>query len=470
MATAFIFNKYTLTIVITLFTILLSACSGSVGIRQSLATPEHDLWAQPNLNQNITTRWLEKFNDHQLNAFVNEALTSNYQLAEQTALVAQARHNIIISGADKIPSILFQLNASRSKNIVSKGVSEISENYNVGINVFWELDVWGKLNNYQRKSYLEFKAQQAKLSQLKQQLTANVAVGWYDLLAAKQLTALFKQRLINLTKHLDVINYGYKQGINNALDVYLARSTLEQEQARVFQQQQITMEAKTNLQLLLARNPSNKLKTNQELPVINSSINLGLPSQLLTRKPDLQEAWLRLLAADQSLAVAHKNRFPSFTLTANNGNSSDTLRKLLDNGILGWSLLNSISQPLFKGGKLKALEAQAKSYVMQMEKQYLDQVYKSFAKVENTISRQNSLSNQYQSFLMAEKDSKAALDIADSQYKNGLVTYNMVLEAQRHSFDATSTVLELRNQLLQNRIALYLALGGDFMLQITKEG
>ena len=95
------------------------------------------------------------------------------------------------------------------------------------------------------------------------------------------------------------------------------------------------------------------------------------------------------------------------------------------------------------------------------EKQYLEQVFRAFADVENAISRSLSLQQRYDAFLDAERNSSAALDLALEQYQRGLVTYTTVLESQRQAFDAEATVVELRNQLLQNRINLYLALGGE---------
>ena len=108
------------------------------------------------------------------------------------------------------------------------------------------------------------------------------------------------------------------------------------------------------------------------------------------------------------------------------------------------------------------MEEQAAARVQQAEQQYLDLVFRAFADVENTISRTTSLQERYKSFLDAELNSGAALSLALEQYQRGLVTYTTVLESQRQAFDAEVTVVQLRNQLLQNRINLYLALGGEF--------
>ena len=120
------------------------------------------------------------------------------------------------------------------------------------------------------------------------------------------------------------------------------------------------------------------------------------------------------------------------------------------------------AQPVFQGGRLKAQELAAAEQVRIAEQQYLQQVFRAFADVENAISRDVSLNERYQSFLDAEANSSAALTLALEQYQKGLVSYTTVLESQRQAFDAEATVVQLRNQLLQNRINLHLALGGEF--------
>ena len=171
---------------------------------------------------------------------------------------------------------------------------------------------------------------------------------------------------------------------------------------------------------------------------------------------------MNLLATDAGLAIAHKQRFPRISLLASSSDVSDELGSLLNGSALAWSLIGNLTQPLFNAGRLKALEEQARTRVIQAEKQYLDQLYKAFAEVENAISRDASLKAQYQATLGAEENAVAALTLSFEQYQRGIVTYTTVLESQRRAFDTQSTVIDLRNQLLQNRISLYLALGGDF--------
>ena len=283
-------------------------------------------------------------------------------------------------------------------------------------------------------------------------------------MASRQLLEVARRRLNNTVESMDIVSSGYRQGLNDALDLYLARNQVERQQANHAEAAQTYTESIASLQLSLARYPDGKLELHDELPVIDEPIPAGLPSELVTRRSDLQAAWLNLLSADADLAAAHKARFPSLSLVGSTDVASTELSNLLDGDGGGWSIAGNLTQPLFQAGRLKALEAQALASVQIAEQQYLDLVFRAFSDVENAISRSASLKERYESLLEAESNSAAALDLALEQYQRGLVSYTTVLESQRQAFDAEAQVVQLKNQRLQNRIALFLSLGGEFTI------
>ena len=418
-------------------------------------------------NTNISTEkvsnvWLSDFNDDELQVQVIRAIENNYQLAEQAARVDEARQQVIVSGADRFPELSLAFDASRRRSVFFNGLTPVLGNYEFGANLNWEIDIWGKLNEAQKQASLNLLSAQASFTDARYQLAANVSRAWFNVISASQLLSLFQERLSNLEVDRDIIERGFRQGLNSALDVYLTRATVDQQRSRVAEQEQQLLENRVALQLLLADYPDAQFEINKTLPVIESEIPAGLPSELMERRPDLQQAWMNLLATDAGLAVAHKQRFPRLSLTASVSEATPIIADLLSGGPLAWSLLGNLTHPLFNAGRLKALEGQARARVVQAEHQYLNQLYTAFAEVENAISRDVSLKVQHQATLEAEENAEAALTLSFEQYQRGIVTYTTVLESQRRAFDTQSTVIGLRNQLLQNRISLYLALGGDF--------
>jgi NodT family efflux transporter outer membrane factor (OMF) lipoprotein len=404
--------------------------------------------------------WVASFAAPYLSDLVQQALVSNYELAQQSLQVEIARQQVTLLRADRLPSLSLALSGQRFR--ASGDNTVIRERVDVSANLDFELDLWGKLSDAQTEALLRLQAAEMSYLDAQRRLAADVVVSAFNAIASNQLQALFNQRLQNLGQGLDVIERGYRSGLNEALDVYLARNTVEQERANVANQQQVSFQATTRLEILLAEYPAARLAVRQTLPPMTPAPAVGLPSELLTRRPDIQLAWLELLAADAALAVAHKNRFPSLNLSGSLNDSDSALHRLLDGGDLGFVAAASLFQPLFLGGRLKALEQQALLRTEQAERRYLQVVYATFAEVENELNRAVSLADRYDAFVAAQSNAEAALTLAFAQYRRGLVSFTTVLEAQRRAFDAQTTVINLRNQQLQNRVALLLALGGNY--------
>ncbi len=452
------------------FKVLLLTAAGSIaGCSSTAIAPETEnllvpeVWSRGGDAGTVQVDWLDSFNNDQLTALVSEAMVSNYQLEQERSRLYQAEQVVVITRANRFPDLDVSLAGSRRSFEDTGGVSLVSESFDASLDSRWEVDLWGRLSKQQQAAQLDYQAQAARLEQVRRDLAAATVSLVFDVMEARQLLEVAERRLDNTSEAMDIVASGYRQGLNDALDLYLARNQVERQEANYAQAEQTYSESVADLQLALARYPDGRMALAGELPVIDEPIPAGLPSELLTRRSDLQAAWLNLLAADADLAAAHKARFPSLALVGSAGVASAEFSNLLDGDGAGWSIAGNLSQPLFQAGRLKALEEQARASVEIAEQQYLDQVFRAFADVENAISRSASLKERYESFLEAERNSSAALNLALEQYQRGLVSYTTVLESQRQAFDAEAQVVQLKNLRLQNRIALFLSLGGEFM-------
>jgi len=402
------------------------------------------------------------FADPRLDGLVAESVAGNFALEQERQRLNAAQQSVVVARSSRLPTLDLTLDGSRRNTEISTGDSVTTDAFGLGVDGRLEIDVWMKLSKAQQAAELSLAAQAARLDAAERKVAVTTAGQYFDVIEATILLDVARRRLeVAIASH-DIVNSGYRQGLNEALDLYLARDQIERERANVALQEQSRLEAIAALQLSLARYPDGGLGIAGELPVPEEPIPSGLPSELLTRRPDIQEAWFNLLATDAELAVAHKARFPSLSLVGSSGVSSTEFSELLSDGASGWSLAFGLTQPLFLGGRLAALEKQKLAEVRIAEQNWLDLVYSAFAEVENAISRTVSLDQRYEALLEAEKNSRAALELALNQYTRGLVTYTTVLVSQRQAFDAAATVVQLKNQRLQNRLALNLALGGDF--------
>ena len=438
------------------------ACTHSAIEPETLEPAIPSEWQRGGVSGSPAINWLASFDDPQITSLVAEAVANNYSLHEERARLYQAEQSVLITRANRFPTLDVSLDASQREFEDASGASISTESFSASIDGRWEVDLWGRLSKEQQAAQLAYSAQQARLESVERSLAALTAGGFFEVMEAKQLLGVAKRRLDNAIESQDIVASGYRQGLNDALDLYLAKNQVERQEANYYQQEQILFETIADLQLSLARYPDGEMEILRELPILEDSIPAGLPSELLMRRTDVQEAWLTLLAADADLAAAHKSRFPSLSLVGSAGATTVAFGDLLQGDGAVWSIAGGLAQPLFNAGRLKAVEEQAFARVQQAEQSYLGLVYNAFADVENAISQSRSLQLRYESFLEAEKNSAAALNLALQQYQRGLVAYTTVLESQRQAFDAESTVVQLKNQLLQNRISLYLALGGEF--------
>lgn len=454
--------------------LLVSACSTPSGLShheaESLIKQNSPVKWQSDAGKNesndkinsVSNSWVKSFKDEDLEELIGYALQNSYSLNADKISVALAKERLNVSASTDFPELSLSLVNSRRKQITND-TTTYQNSADISVDLSYELDLWGKLSDQQNQDRLSYAAALSNYRQSELTLVANISKAWFDLTQAQQLLNLYQERADNLQSNLSMIQSSYQLGLNDALDVYLTKNSVNQELARVAEQQQALKVSSRALELLVGDYPFANRISEQSLPFISEEIKLGLPAQLLTRRADIKADWFELLALDAGLAIAHKQRFPSFNLNASVSDNANELTNLLDGGALAWSLLGSITSPLFNAGRLESLEIQAKLSVAQKEKQYLQQVYQAFSDVENSVSERESLNQQYAFYLKAQENAIAAEELSFDQYLRGLVTYTTVLESQRRSFDAQTTVIQLTNQLLQNRIEIYLALGGDYL-------
>lgn len=441
--------------------ILLSACNTTTyeldeSLRQS-NVPQ--TWQNSTQVQDVNSGWLSQISNEQIQTLVSVALNNNFALKQQAYTLQIKKQELIISGSALWPSLDLAVSSSRRKNIFP---SDYTNSASVDLNIKYEIDLWGKLSDLNKQANLDYLSEQANYEQARLQLVADVVIACFKVIESNQLTQLYQQRADNTQQNLDIIESGYQQGLNSALDVYLSRNEVNSELSRTVEQKATKIEAIRSLELLLGDYPKGALAIDASLPLLNSDIPTGLPSELITRKPQLIASWYQLLATDASLAYAHKQRFPAINLTASIGNSGSDLSDVVSASALGWSLLGNLAMPLLNAGKLEANEEKARLLLKQKEQDYLETLHHAFLDVENAVTQESSLKQRYQMMLAAQENAIAAQRLSFENYQSGLVDYTTVLDAQSRSFDAQSTVIQIKNQLIRNRIQLHIALGGDF--------
>lgn len=405
--------------------------------------------------------WLQQFESPQLRQLVEEALTHNHTLKRAQFNRQRARAQTQIAAQQLRPLSQGKLTTARSRT-QSSGVAAHSTAHGVELSVSWEADLWQRLSEQQQATAVREQVTVAELKAARISLVAEVVRSWAAAIESKQQIQLSQERLNHYRSAASVIEQRYSSGITDALDLHLARSEVAIAEERLQARQQSYQKTVQALEILLGRYPAAELDLVDSLPVLSESIPAGLPASLLERRPDLEASARRLEAAGLELSVAGKSRLPSLSLTAKGGASSSALNRLLDWDYLVWSLLGNLTQPLFQQEKLRAEERQKWVDQQQSLNQYAELVLRAFHEVEQGLAADHFYRTRSAALAQAAEESRLAAELALSRYRGGLVDILTLLDAQQRAYDRRSAHLQLEATRVDNRIALYLALGGAY--------
>lgn len=423
-----------------------------------------------NLSMQPPQPWLDDFNDPRLKTLVDEALANNYDLKAAASRVFMSQAQARINGAARFPQLSAGVRGSRAQRNSTSGFNisnPRSNTFGVDFTLSWELDVWGKLQNQAQAAEQDFVASEMDYQAARLSLAAGVASAWIKVIEASQQLQLAEKKVNTFDATLAIIQDGFISGIYSALDLRLARANVSVAKSQHDARHIDFDKAVRSLEVLLGRYPDAGMITTDKLPELNTQISTGLPGSLMRRRPDIVAAEQRLLAADQRFTAAWKNLLPSFSFSASGGSNAGQLADILDYDTLIWNILGNLTQPIFQGGRLIAQKNQADAQTMEAAANYAQTILQAYYEVETTIKSESLLTFQQQALKIAAEESIEAEHLALEEYSSGLIDMITLLEAQRRSYDAQSSLLLVSSQRLLNRIALHLALGGDIKAPAT---
>lgn len=419
----------------------------------------------------VDDRWWLDFGDATLDALVDEAMASNPDLLVGASRVRQAEAAARIAGASLSPTISAGLaGARRKQNFVGfpipggedRVLSTVSTNFGVSLNVSWEADLWGRLGAEAREGVVAWQATRADYLAARNSIAGQVAKAWFAANEASRQAELAARTATSFERSTEQVRDRFEQGVRSSLDVRLALSQLASARAAVEASERQRDSVVRQLELLLARYPSAQLTVRTDRLLVPKQIPTGLPATLVARRPDLVAAERRLAAAGERYRVARASLYPRLALTASAGTSTDSLVDLLDGDFSVWSLLGNLTAPLLQGGRLRAGVDLAQAGIDEGVALWLGLTLRAYSEVETALAAETRLADQERWLEEAAAQAREAERQAVDRYRNGLVEYVTVLEAQRRTFDAERQLLTARRLRLDNRVDLYLALGGGF--------
>jgi NodT family efflux transporter outer membrane factor (OMF) lipoprotein len=440
---------------------------GALGLAACAPAPERDAlhlagelpdgWtAQAAASAGEVEPWLLRYGDEQLAALVREALANNFDLKAAAARVAAAQAQARIDGAGRLPQLEFAPQAQRAR-LRQDEYSALALPFNLS----WELDVWGRIGAARQAAGWEAEAVAADWAGARLSLAARTAQAYFELTEAQLQTQVAEQSRKDRGTIVELVRGRFDRGLARALDLRLALTDLSNAEAQLALARNRLQSVARRLEVLLGRYPAAAQAGALRLPAPPQAMPAGLPSELLARRPDVLASFERLRAADSRLESANKALLPRVTLSAAGGTSGTAWADLADPRAAAWNLAMGLAQPIFTGGRLQADIARNEARVDEALNRYRDTALNAFREVEQALAAEEWLRGQEAALREAVEQTEASRKLAVYSYRNGFIEILTLLDSYRSTLNAQSAHLAVQRQLLNNRIDLYLALGGE---------
>jgi NodT family efflux transporter outer membrane factor (OMF) lipoprotein len=419
----------------------------------------------------VAPDWWTDFGEPGLSAAVETVLEQNLDLVAAAARLDQAAADARAAAGALQPTVQASYNSSRRKqNFVGfpipgaegRVLSTVSTTQGVSLDVSWEIDLWGRLRADAQAALADLQRSAADLRGAQLSMAGQTVKAWFAIAEARQQVTLSDETVVSFRASVEQVRDRFESGIRPALDLRLALLNLSNAEALLDQRRQQLDASARQLEVLLGRYAGGAIEQPSRLPEVIDNVPGGMPADLVARRPDLVAAERQVAAAGARLGVARKQLLPNITLTAGTGRASDTLRSLIDGDFGVWNLLGSLVAPLWQGGQLRAQVARAEAQTAEVLANYANTALVAYAEVETALAAEGFLADRVGHLTSSVEQARAAERLAEERYRAGLDSYITVLDSQRSAAQADGDLIAARRLRLENRVDLYLALGGGF--------
>jgi NodT family efflux transporter outer membrane factor (OMF) lipoprotein len=413
-------------------------------------------------------RWWEQFNDDTLNELMEEAIQRNLDIAQSYEQLMQSIATMQITDSSR--GLIVNIDGSGGRARQAGPFGPITnDTFSLSAAANYELDLWGKLKSNSNAAQLDVLASRQDLEVIYISTTAQLADLYYLAVEQRAQLELTDQTISSFQDTLDRVERRYNGGLVPAIDVYQSRQNLASAKAQrpLFESTlSTTLHA---MSVLTGQFPDNTVGGSSKELSNAPSFESGLPSQLLSRRPDIKAALSRLKASDERIGAAIADRFPSFNLIGAYGGNSDTMRTILDSPNIFWNILLQTAQPVLDGGRRKAEVERTRAVFNERLVLYHKTVLNAFREVEDALAKGSASEERIRLLEETVSASDDSLRLALDRYMQGLTDYLPVLTEQLRNATAKSNLLAARRQLISNRIQLVRAIGGEWTDNFVKQ-
>ena len=413
----------------------------------------------------LNLAWWEIFNDPQLDTLIRTALVNNKNALQAAARVNEAKAYLGYSKADLWPSFDYSGRvAGPDDSNLNFGPSYLTTGFN------WEIDFWGKFRRANEAARAELLATQYSQRWVYINLISEVASSYFAYLDFQSRLEIARNTLDSRKGSTKIIQARFEKGTVGELDLNQAQIQEAIAAAAVPFFERASAIIETSLAILLGANPAPLLITTELSEIkVPGAIPVGIPSDIIARRPDILEAEQLLIAQNARIGIAQAMRFPSFSLTGMLGTASLELSSLVSSGSLGWSAGAGLMGPIFNFGKNKRRVEVERQRTEQVLRAYEQSILLGLKDVEDALISVHTLEREFHARRVQMEAAINAKTLSRERYDGGVTSYLEVLDSERSQFNAELSASETYALQLNSYVALYKALGGGWINEAERQ-
>lgn len=410
--------------------------------------------------------WWELFDDPLLVDLIKTALENNRDIKVAISRIAQSRATLGFTEADGLPRLDVDAGINRGDFTGSgKSDSTVTSSYIVAP-LSWEIDFWGRFSRANAAARADLIASEFGLKTVQLTLVSDVVSGYYELLDFHRRLDISERTLESRIDSLTIIQQRFDKGIISELDVNQAEIQREIAASAIPLYERAISKSENSLSILLGRLPDGiKVPENPGVRLVPPTIPVGMPSDILQRRPDIAQASFLLRAQTQNIGIAEALRWPSISLTGTLGVASTELDSVTIDGDV-WSIGGRLLGPIFNFGQSRQRVEIEKQITQQFLFQFENSILTAFREVEDSLVEIETYDKELAAIDRQLKAAKNANRLSLERYDKGVSSYLEVLETERTLFSSDLKQSETQQLYLNSFVNLYKALGGGW---VTRE-
>ena len=413
-------------------------------------------------------KWWEIYKDDELNALEEKLAIDNQTIKQYFANFMEARTLVAEARSQLYPTLGTSPSYARSQasaNVGSGGAAGNKSQSNLTIlpvDLSWEPDLWGRVRNQIKAQQYNAQVSAADLENVRLSEQASLAEYFFEIHGQDALAAIYQQTVADDQKALELMRSEYETGVGDEISVVEAQNTLQNAQSALINLGVARAQYEHAIAVLTGSNPSAFSIAVKALSAVPPAVPIGVPSQLLERRPDIAAQERMMAAANAEIGVAQAAFYPTLTLSAGGGLESSTLKHLFDWPSRFWSVGPTVSETIYDGGLRRAAVRQYTAIYDADVAGYRQTVLTAFQQVEDALAAERILSRQIGQQQMAAQSAQKVLDLETARYETGVDPYIDVVTAQGTLLADRQTLATLHTQEMTASVQLIEALGGGW--------